>query len=206
MESLERKLKDSPPKVLDKLAFAQVAVEKIRVLVKQLLHHSRQSNREREFKEIAVSLLIRETLSLVENSLQVNGIEVATRLEEGLAVMGRFDELQQVLTNLLLNAADATVRSEKISPIMVLCTRIPRAALIEVRDQGVGISESDIGRVFEPFFTTKEVGEGTGLGLSVSYQIVEAHNGKLEVKSGIGLGTSFFLTLPLKGASLDEKL
>ena len=108
--------------------------------------------------------------------------------------MGHPEELQQVLTNLLLNARDAGGGTS--SPIVVRFFENGDQGCFSVTDEGSGISEQDLPRVLEPFFTTKPVGEGTGLGLSVSHEIVKAHGGELEVDSQAGEGSCFTVRLP----------
>ena len=75
--------------------------------------------------------------------------------------------------------------------------------IIEIEDTGTGIAKENISKVFEPFFTTKNVGEGTGLGMSISYKIIESHSGKIDIDSELGKGTKFTITLPKDG--LKEK-
>ena len=70
--------------------------------------------------------------------------------------------------------------------------------VVKIEDTGTGISDEDIKRIYDPFFTTKEIGEGTGLGLSVSYGIIQEHSGRISVESRPGLGSAFRLQLPLK--------
>jgi signal transduction histidine kinase len=110
------------------------------------------------------------------------------------------NELEQVLLNLLKNAAQAIHQRDEGTPGRILLrTRLnPPWAEIQVEDNGIGMSETVRKRIFEPFFTTKEVGEGTGLGLSVSYFILtNNHKGQMEVTSMPGQGTQFTLRLPL---------
>ena len=111
------------------------------------------------------------------------------------------NELEQVLLNLLKNAAQAIhQRPDKQQPgHIILRTKLnPPWAEIQVEDNGVGMPEPVRKRIFEPFFTTKEVGQGTGLGLSVSYFIItNNHKGQMEVHSTQGQGTCFTLRLPL---------
>ncbi len=110
-------------------------------------------------------------------------------------------EIQQVMLNLLKNSAQAVAEKEYVDgkpEITLRLKRDPHWAIIELEDNGPGITEADRKRVFEPFFTTKEVGVGTGLGLSVSYFIISNnHKGTMDVESQSGKGTRFTIRLPL---------
>ena len=109
-------------------------------------------------------------------------------------------EIQQVLLNVLRNAAQALLgfNSEEEPCITVRTSHRDKQLRLEVSDNGPGMSEAIRDRVFEPFFTTREVGEGTGLGLSVSYFIIhEEHRGRLSVESTPGKGSTFIIELPL---------
>ena len=108
-------------------------------------------------------------------------------------------EIEQVILNLVKNAAQAMAEKSTPTPVITLRTRREALyALIEVIDNGSGMDEKTLKRIFEPFFTTKEVGAGTGLGLSVSYFIItEQHNGRLSVRSKPGQGARFSIRLPL---------
>ena len=77
--------------------------------------------------------------------------------------------------------------------------------IIEIEDTGVGISKENLTKVFEPFFTTKGVGEGTGLGMSISYKIIESHGGKINIDSEVGKGTKFTITLPKDGLKNQQE-
>jgi signal transduction histidine kinase len=122
-------------------------------------------------------------------------------------VPGTANELEQVLLNLLKNAAQAIHQRDNDSEPgrIILRTRLnPPWAEIQVEDNGVGMPENVRKRIFEPFFTTKEVGQGTGLGLSVSYFIItNNHKGQMEVQSSQGQGTCFTLRLPLTGSTVN---
>ncbi|MEE9200573.1 MAG: ATP-binding protein, partial [Candidatus Brocadiales bacterium] len=106
--------------------------------------------------------------------------------------------LVQVFTNLFLNAVHAIPESGEIR---VKTYRQGERVCVEISDTGVGISEEDLKRIFDPFFTTKEVGKGTGLGLSIVYNLVTKAEGNIEVTSGVGEGTTFKITLPLRTKS-----
>jgi len=113
-------------------------------------------------------------------------------------------KIQQVLLNILRNGAQAMQSAGSENATFTLLTRYEAdrdVACLEIKDNGPGMDETTRKRVFEPFFTTKPIGEGTGLGLSVSYFIItENHGGELSVVSELGKGTSFYIRLPLSGA------
>lgn len=103
-------------------------------------------------------------------------------------------ELTQVFTNILVNAAQAIQKSGEIK-ISTHCSG--ETIIVAIQDNGCGIGKEHLGKIFEPFFTTKDVGQGTGLGMSISYDIVKKHGGDIQVKSTVGAGTCFTLTFPL---------
>jgi two-component system NtrC family sensor kinase len=105
--------------------------------------------------------------------------------------------VQQVVLNLVMNGAEAT-RPHGSGRVSVLTRRAEdgESAVLEVRDDGEGMPKEAVDRIFEPFFTTKDEGKGVGLGLAVVYGIVEAHGGRIEVRTAPGHGTTFEVTLP----------
>ena len=107
---------------------------------------------------------------------------------------GNHQELSQVLVNLLSNAADASQPGDRVD---LLARASAGEAMIEVMDQGQGIPDELHETIFEPFYTTKPTGQGTGLGLSLAYKIIEDHGGTLKIDSQAGLGTRVIVTLPL---------
>jgi signal transduction histidine kinase len=111
-------------------------------------------------------------------------------------VRGDEQKLQQVLLNLLVNAESA-LRDAQVRHLSVITRSTNGAVVIIVSDTGHGMTASVSQRVFEPFFTTKPPGEGTGLGLSVSYGIIQTHGGTISVESTVDVGTTFTISLPL---------
>ena len=193
-QSLERAIKAGKSEVAgEKLNRLQRATEKMAVLVNKLLHYSRQSSEPRT-DVIDLKVLVTDTLEFLKGRFAADGVEIETDFESNATVMGHPEELQQVLTNLLLNARDAGGGTS--SPIVIRVFENGDQGCFSVTDEGSGISEQDLPRVLEPFFTTKPVGEGTGLGLSVSHEIVKAHGGELEVDSQAGEGSCFTVRLP----------
>jgi signal transduction histidine kinase/GAF domain-containing protein len=148
---------------------------------------------------VDVAALARQTLRLRSYALQTAGIVVETAFDPALpTIPGDDQKLQQVLLNLVVNAEYAMHRAPaRRLTVKATHDRTVGAVVLEVTDTGVGMSAEVAKHIFEPFFTTKPVGVGTGLGLSVSYGIVQAHTGTIRVDSTPGVGTSFIVTLPI---------
>lgn len=145
---------------------------------------------------VDINGLVQLTLRLRAYSLRASGVEVETHLDAMLPeVAGDDQKLQQVILNLIVNAEYAMRRSAT-RRLVIRTAHEADTVITEVSDTGLGMSEETLQRVFEPFFTTKPAGEGTGLGLSVSYGIIEAHNGTITVESVPGRGTTFRILLP----------
>ena len=163
-------------------------------IVGNLLNFSRTGNAE-EFGDIEINKLLNDTLQLLEPQLRKSSIEIVKEYaEDAPPILGSGAKLQQVFTNLILNARDAMFDGGKIT-LRTIASGDDGIA-IEVVDDGEGIPAANLKKVFDPFFTTKGVGNGTGLGLAVSYGIIQEHNGTIEVSSAEGEGTTFRLIFP----------
>jgi two-component system NtrC family sensor kinase len=146
------------------------------------------------------------TSLLIMYELQLHGIELDSALSpEPVVVLGDRYELQQVLLNLVNNAVQAVSGLEPGRPrrITVLTARSDRMAILEVRDTGPGVPAQLASYLFTPFFTTKGPGEGTGLGLSLSYGLVKSHGGLLSYEPGPDGGAEFRITLPFYDAPAE---
>ncbi len=171
-------------------------------IVGNLLNFSRTGSA-LEWTEVDVNKLIDDTLQLLEPQLRRSQIEILKDYEERPPlVAGNAGKLQQVLTNLILNARDAMAQGGTITLRTILDGDRIR---VEVADTGEGIPQENLSKIFDPFFTTKAVGSGTGLGLAVTYGIVQEHGGTIEAKSPNGSGATFVLTLPI-GAPAQARL
>jgi signal transduction histidine kinase len=181
---------DTREKYLDLIVDGLNRIERT---VNTLLNFSRQ--REMSLEETSLNHNLKHVVELVGYQLRQAGIEVRFDLDPGGAVvLADHFQMEQLFLNLVLNAVQAMPRGGEL----VLRTRVSDESVVaEVRDSGTGISEEIRDRIFDPFFTTREVGEGTGLGLSVSDSITAAHGGTIEVKSTVGVGTIFRVELPL---------
>jgi signal transduction histidine kinase len=149
-----------------------------------------------------LNVLIEEAVMLVCTRSVLAKVSLEKDLSPLPLVMLDINQIKQVLVNLLNNAVQAMPDGGRLAIATQLTEReidgaYRQMAAVYVSDTGTGISPENLGRIFDPFFTTKEVGQGTGLGLSVSYSIVEKHNGQIEVESTPGEGSTFSVLLPL---------
>ncbi len=164
-------------------------------LVKNLLTFSRTSPMNREPADL--NGIIERLIRLVQHKLEMSNIQLQLELDDKLPrIYCDSAQIEQVLLALVMNAVDAMPRGGNL---WVRTHRLDSADQVEitVRDDGSGIAPEVLPRMFEPFFTTKENGRGVGLGLAISHGIIERHSGHIEVKSEVGKGTIFTITLPL---------
>jgi signal transduction histidine kinase len=167
--------------------------------VRNLLDFTRAEHSRLE--AVDVPELIRASLRLVDNELSLNNIETQAELADGLPrARGQFRNLQQVFLNLFLNAIQAMSQGGRLS--VRARADNGKHIKVEVADTGCGIPKDSIDRIFEPFFTTKPLGEGTGLGLAVSYGIIQKIGGRIEVESEEGKGTTFSVFLAVDDGSV----
>ncbi|MBU1564155.1 MAG: HAMP domain-containing histidine kinase [Proteobacteria bacterium] len=164
-----------------------------RDVVKGLLEFSRVQDFTLRPSQLAE--VVRRAVRLVQSQVPAD-ITVSVEIEEVLVVPMDSQRMQEVFLNLIINAAQSIRGSGKIT-ISASRNENAEEIVIEVHDTGEGIPEKIQGRLFDPFYTTKEEGQGTGLGLSVVYGIIQKHNGNITVKSMPGQGASFFISLPL---------
>ncbi|HEV2021211.1 MAG TPA: ATP-binding protein [Terriglobales bacterium] len=166
-------------------------------IVNNLLNFSRTSGT--EFSDVDVNKVITETLALLEHQFKTAHIKVRDQLTPGLTpIQGNPGKLQQVFLNLFLNAKDAMAGGGTLT----VTTQNGSGVSVAITDTGSGIAQEHIDRIYDPFFTTKASANegqrrGTGLGLSVTYGIIQEHAGKIRVESRPGQGTTFHLEFPL---------
>ncbi len=168
-------------------------VERASATVRSLLDFTR--NDHPVMTSVAVGEVLETTLNLLGNELAIGQVELEREIDDDLPpVPANPRHLQQVFLNLLLNAVQAMPEGGTLT---VRAVRDEEGGVrVDVADTGIGIPPEDLDKVFDPFFTTKEPGHGTGLGLAVSFGIVERHGGRITVASEVGEGTTFSVFLP----------
>lgn len=191
--------------VRDSLSQMRAEARRIKRTVRELLDFSRQSPR--TMGPVQINAVVVESLNLVLHEQRMSGIEVKKRLQPGLPeAWGDADQLKQVFVNIILNAVQAMPEGGTLAVRTV--EMVDAAGRLWVRaafhDTGVGIAAEHLKYVFDPFFTTKGVGEGTGLGLSVSYGIVQAHGGSIRLDSSAGSGTEVLVDLPVRSVAVNR--
>jgi signal transduction histidine kinase len=179
---------------LDYLSKMEAELNRSTKLISNLLDFARQSPP--AFQQINIDEVVNRSFDLAAHTAKMQQIEVVRELAPALPdITGDFDQLQQVCTNLILNAIQAMPGGGKLT----LRTSIDKDyEKIEVSDTGYGISPENMRKLFTPFFTTKQAVKGVGLGLAVSYGIIQRHHGRIEVQSKEKEGTTFIVYLPLK--------
>jgi signal transduction histidine kinase len=169
-------------------------------IVNGLLNFSRMNGS--EFKHLDVNQLLQESLALLEHQLTRSHIRIQSSLDGSVPlVYGNAGKLQQVFVNLLLNAKDAMPSGGELE---VKTVKNDTMVIVDINDTGVGISEENIRRIYDPFFTTKRSEKGTGLGLAVTYGIIQEHGGGIFVDSEPTKGTHFRLKLPTRQPHTHE--
>ncbi len=170
--------------------------ERASEIVKGLLDFSRSEHP--EFEALSIPAVIDDTLKLVRNQLMLSGIQVEKEIPADFPfISGDRKSLQQVFLNLFINAIQAMPDGGNLG-IRVYNSEDGHWLKIDVADTGQGIDADHLPHIFDPFFTTKTVGRGTGLGLSVTYGIIEKHGGHIEAHSQKGQGATFTISLPLQ--------
>lgn len=177
---------------------------RITKIIRQLLDFARPHKPTKT--RIDLRQVVEHTLHLLEPTARKRGVVLDSQASESVVVEVDGDQIQQILSNLVLNSVQAMPKGGPVSVRLRTRRRLSPPefggregsfACLSVQDAGAGIAPENIDRVFEPFFTTKEVGEGTGLGLSVALGMIKEHGGWIEVESTVGKGSCFTMNLPV---------
>ncbi|MEO8167681.1 MAG: ATP-binding protein, partial [bacterium] len=208
---MQRIVKDDgiPPTRIEefKKYLSQVVQETGRVgrIVQDLLAFSRRS-KPQQHANVNLNAIITTTVNLIGHKLKLMNVGIDLALDETLPLINcDASQMQQVLINLVMNGAEAAqTKPQGHVTVSTAMTAKRDELVLEVRDNGDGIAPVHLAKIFTPFFTTKAEGKGVGLGLAVVYGIVQAHSGDIEVRSGVGEGTTFKVTLPVASTEPSE--
>ncbi len=186
--------------IQEKLELMKSQISRISRIIRDLVDFSRRSTYEVQLTDLNKS--IRDAIEIVRIGKKAKDIVFDVSLDDSIPLLSLVpDQIEQVLINLLINAVDALFEispaSGRKKSITVRSVRERDSATVSIEDNGKGIRDEDLQKIFEPFFTTKKVGEGTGLGLWVSYGIIKSFRGDIKVRSSFGIGTMFSIQLPL---------
>lgn len=167
-------------------------IERLDKFVNNLLNYSRHKKEEKT--KLNIKEVVMNTLNFLKREIEKHNIEMSCEIEEDALILASEDQIKHILMNLLLNAIDAVKDNE--APIIKVYSSINNQYIkLIIEDNGKGIDEKKLGKVFEPYYTTKK--EGVGLGLSITQQMVKKNGGEISVKSELGIGTKFIITLSL---------
>jgi two-component system NtrC family sensor kinase len=158
-----------------------------------------------EFAVVDLHEILDRCTQLVEHHLRLNNIELIKTYQAGKAeLICDRQQIQQAFLGILDNAVEAMPQGGTLTIITNSNLRKGKVK-VQIQDIGSGIPPEDLVHIFEPFYTTKKEGKGVGLGLSVAYGIIERHDGKIDVNSVVGHGSTFIIELPLHSIENDEK-
>jgi CheY-like chemotaxis protein len=187
---------DTPEDVKKDLRLINDSAQQMASVVKRLLTFGRQSRLGKEYVDI--NALVSRVLELRAREMSIRNIEVTAKLDPNLpCTMADVGQMQQVFLNIIVNAEQAMTKANKDGHLLVETGHTRDRIKITFRDDGIGIPKEYLAKLFDPFFTTKDVGEGMGLGLSISYGIIQEHNGRIYAKGQPGKGATFVVELPI---------
>jgi two-component system NtrC family sensor kinase len=181
--------------ILEKnLKIIEKETKRCKTIIENLLKFARQE--QVEFSEVDIPQVVADAFAIVDHQLGINSIRIEQEVGEGIpSCRGNANQLQQVLMNLMINAQQAMAGAP--GTVKLSAQKGERGGIeVRVSDTGPGIPPQIQNKIFDPFFTTKPAGQGTGLGLSVTYGIVKDHGGDIRLESEMGQGATFIITLP----------
>lgn len=212
IQNCVRRISEAPDNIKQNERYLEMmaeAVDKIEKVVGGLLNYSRK--RELTLEEVNLAEIIENTLLLASYQLEKSGIAVVSNFPDKIpAVKGSPNHLEQVALNLVLNSADAIKERQQKEPELkgeIIFTMLSAGEYVrlEVSDNGIGVPEDQLKFIFDPFFTLKKIRQGTGLGLSVCYNIIEQHSGEIIPYLKNGGGMRFVISLPAAQAGETAK-
>lgn len=196
--------KDVSEDIMKNLEIVNNGAQRVAGIIRRLLMFARQQKPERGY--IDVNKLLMETISLRTYELETNNIHLSTKLDSDLPeIVADGRQLQQVFLNIIMNAETEMRLAHARGNLLISTENNNGRVLIKFTDDGPGIVPENINKIFDPFFTTREVGQGTGLGLSLCHGIISEHNGRIYADSTWGQGATFIIELPVIKKADNER-
>ncbi|HLH78531.1 MAG TPA: ATP-binding protein [Candidatus Binataceae bacterium] len=184
------------PRSGENVEYAKVALDELARVERSVSHLLKYAKEEAyQFDIVNLATVLDQAVTQMRSKLETSRVEVIRSYLSGPAVRADADKLRQVFANMIDNAIDAMANNAAARRLELIIGGAPGQAVVTIRDNGCGIPADKQGKIFNPFFTTKS--EGTGLGLGVAKKVMDAHRGRIEVQSTLGVGTQFILSLPL---------
>jgi signal transduction histidine kinase len=194
--------RDMPESARTDLSLIQKESARASAIIRNLSRFGRQTS---DPSPVRLKDIVASVMELRQRKLEELQIDVVVLERSRATVMAIFTELQQVLLNFAINAEQAIVHSNRTTRRITIRTQDKNGwASVELEDSGPGVAQGDEAKLFQPFFTTKPVGEGTGLGLSVSYGIIQSHGGRLGYRQAPSGGAIFYFELPIATAPAES--
>ena len=198
------KMGEASQEDMESISLIEEGAKRCQIIIQKLLKYARKSGDEEVKQTVDLHLVIQSVSSLLAYQFKQENINLVLELDRLSPIQGIANELEQVFTNLLINARDAIRSAGHQGEIRIRAAQVNQTAEVQVIDNGVGIKKEDLNKIFDPFFTTKAVGKGTGLGLAVTHGILEKHHCQVSVMSKEGEGSNFILRFPTLGESSNE--
>lgn len=183
----------------ESLQIIEEATKRCRDIVQKLMFYARKPKDKDDFSLVEMKDIVNRVVSLLAYQFKQDNVRIIFQCssEESYTVKGNQNELEQVLTNIVLNARDAIKKIKKEGEIVISLQKDTRNIVLTIEDNGCGIAPDIVSKIFDPFFTTKDVGKGLGMGLSICQAIIEKHHGDIKVASELNKGTRFSIVLPV---------
>jgi signal transduction histidine kinase len=181
----------------ESLQLIEEATQRCRTIVQKLMTYAKKPLEIAEVSQVDLLNVAKKAISFLSYQFEQDNIKIVLNAQEKTyLVNGNHNELEQVFTNIILNAKDAIIKTKKSGNIRMSLSKEDNWIKTEIKDDGAGIPKEIVSKIFDPFFTTKDVGKGLGLGLSICQSIVEKHKGKITVKSELNKGSVFTVKIP----------
>ncbi len=200
---IAKKKSSENPSLQNYLGIIEKETKRCKEIVENLMKFARSEKA--EFSDIFFYQVVKDAVALVDHQITISGIKIIRKFPQedvqGPQISGNSNQIIQVLTNIMLNAQYAMKKKGDNGTLTIeLFPEENGKAKVTIEDTGTGIKPENIAKLFDPFFTTKPPGEGTGLGLSVTFGIIRDHKGEIKVESEYGQWTRFIISLPVKSA------